>query len=152
MPSEPTRMRINAWVTRSELTTAPIVVRLRCSAIGPSSAWRAVATAPSVPWVGSCVLPAAGGVDGEALGAADPLGAGEPLGAGLALGLALGEGDPLAAGEPLAPGDPLGVAVGGSDGTTSRKSAGRSVLISMNPDPVVRAVAWRPCFANTAST
>ena len=26
-----------AWVTRSELTTAPIVVRLRCSAIGPSS-------------------------------------------------------------------------------------------------------------------
>src|SRR3954471_7897790 len=143
MPSEPTRMRISAWVTRSELTTAPIVVRLRCSAIGPSSAWRAVATAPSVPWVGSCVLPAAGGVDGEALGAADPLGAGEPLGDGLALG----EGDPLAAGEPLAPGEPLGVAVGGSDGTTSRKSAGRSVLISMNPEPVVSAVASRPCFA-----
>ena len=26
---------------RSELTTAPMVVRLRCSAIGPSSLWRA---------------------------------------------------------------------------------------------------------------
>src|SRR3954471_20932452 len=131
-----------------------MVVRLRCSAIGPSSAWSAVATSPSVPCVGSCVLPVAGGVDGEAPGTGEPLGAGEPL--AVALGLGAGEplaaGDPLAAGVPLAPGEPLGVAVGGSDGTTSRKSAGRSVLISMNPDPVVRAVAWRPCFANTAST
>mgnify|MGYP003694719945 CR=1 FL=1 len=30
-------MRISAWPMRSELTTAPMVVRLRCSAIGPSS-------------------------------------------------------------------------------------------------------------------
>src|SRR3954454_20073243 len=121
MPSEPTRMRMSAWVTRSLDTTAPMVVRLRCSAIGPSSAWSAVATSPSVPCVGSCVLPVAGGVDGEALGTGEPLGAGEPLGVALGTGEPLGAGeplaagDPLAAGEPLAPGEPLGVAVGGSD-------------------------------------
>src|SRR3954454_5604245 len=149
--SEPTRMRTSAWVMRSLLTTAPIVVRLRCSAIGPSSCWSAVATAPRVPCVGSWVLPeTTGGVDGDALGegeppaAADALGAGDAL--GLALALALGAGEPLAGGEPLGAVEPLaaGEPVGAADGTTSRKSAVRSVLISMTPDPVVTAVASSP--------
>ena len=87
-------IRMNAWLMRSLLTTAPIDVRLRCSAIGPSSSWSAVATAPISPAVGICVLPVTGGADGEALGTVNRSGA-EALGAGLAL--ALGAGDPLGA-------------------------------------------------------
>src|SRR4051812_48742179 len=116
-------MRTSAWVMRSLLTTAPMVVRLRCSAIGPSSCWSAVATAPRVPCVGSCVLPETpGGGDGAAPGGGDPPGAADALGAGDALGLALaralGGGEPLALGEPLgaveplATGEPLGAADG----------------------------------------
>ena len=68
---------------RSLLTTAPMVVRLRCSAIGPSSSWSARATSPSVPWVGISVLPVAGGGDADGPGeaAGDPDGAGDALGA-----------------------------------------------------------------------
>ena len=84
---------------RSELTTGPIVVRLRCcDSIGPSSASRAVTISPSFPSVGSSVLPTAAPGEGD----------GDALGPGLAeaLGLADGDADGEAdgAGEPLAPG------------------------------------------------
>src|SRR6187402_3474042 len=119
IPSDPTTMRIRACEMRSELTTAPIVVRLRCSAIGPSSSWSATATSPSLPSVGILVLPVATGGDAEGPGDAP----GEPDGAGDPEGEADGDGDALAAGLPLgaalelaaaeaaalAPGDPLAV-------------------------------------------
>ena len=80
-----------------------MVVRLRCSAIGPSSSWSARATSPSVPWVGISVLPVAGGgeADGPGEAAGDPDGAGDAL--GFADGLADGAALELAAGLPLAP-------------------------------------------------
>ena len=96
IPSEPTTMRMSAWQMRSELTTAPIVVRLRCSAIGPSSSWSATATSPSLPSVGILVLPvgAAGDAEGPGDAPGEPDGAGEPDGdadgAGDADGLPLG--------------------------------------------------------------
>src|SRR4029079_7883819 len=144
---EPTRMSTRACEMRSLLTTAPMVVRLRCSAIGPSSASSARATSPSVPWVGICVLPVAGGGEAEGPGdaAGDPDGAGDAL--GFADGLADGAALELAAGLPLADGLPLAPALelapgealvpGAAEGMTSRKSAGFTVLISMKPDPVV---------------
>src|SRR6476469_7338017 len=111
-------MRMSAWLMRSELTTAPIVVRLRCSAIGPSSCWSATATSPSFPSVGIFVLPV--GAAGEAEGPGDAPGdadvAGEPDGAGdaLAVGLALGAAEPLGEADApalaLAPGDPMAAA------------------------------------------
>ncbi len=144
-------MSTSACVIRSLLTTAPMVVRLRCSAIGPSSSWSARATSPSVPWVGISVLPVAGGGDADGPGEA----AGDPDGAGDALGFAdsgwrdgaaleLAAGLPLAPALELAPGEAL--VLGAADGTTSRKSAGFTVLISMKPDPVVIAIASRPCW------
>src|SRR4029079_8142802 len=82
IPIEPTRIRMRAWLIRSELTTAPIVVRLRCSAIGPSSCWRATAPSPSFPSVGILVLPVTTLGDAEGAGDApgEPEGAGEPDG------------------------------------------------------------------------
>ena len=69
MASEPTTIRMSAWRSRSELTTAPIVVRLACDSIFPRSLSRAMTISPSLPSVGNRVLPtgpAAGDADGEA--------------------------------------------------------------------------------------
>ena len=102
---------------RSELTTAPIVVRLFCSAIGPSSVSRAVRTWPRVPAVGSVVLPV-GGAGGEAPAdaAGDPDGDGEPDGDADGAGGGAGRrtragASPMRStriGEALAPGDAAG--------------------------------------------
>src|SRR5688500_8403180 len=121
MASEPTTMRIRAWRSRSELTTAPMVVRLACDSIGPSCAWSAVTISPSFPSVGSRVLPtgaAEGDADGEADAPAEADGAGVVDGAGDADG----PGDPLGdaeaaadgdgAGDPLGPAEPDGDAEG----------------------------------------
>src|SRR6185312_740667 len=91
------------------------VVRLRCSAIGPSSCWSATATSPSFPSVGILVLPvgAAGEAEGPGDAPGDADGAGEPDGAGdaLAVGLALAAAEPLGDADApalaLALGDPL---------------------------------------------
>src|SRR4249919_3142681 len=91
IPIEPTTMRIKAWLIRSELTTAPMVVRLFWATIGPSSSSRAVRTSPSGPVVGRSTVPA-GATDGEADGLAD--------GATLALAPALADGEDDAPGEP----------------------------------------------------
>src|SRR5436190_14507203 len=116
IPIEPTMISWTATKIRSELTTAPIVVRLRCSAIGPSSLSRAAATSPSLPWVGIFVLPDATGgdadapadgpteADGLADADADGDGLAEALAGGLADGLALAPALALGAGEPLAGG------------------------------------------------
>jgi preprotein translocase SecF subunit len=67
---------MSAWVTRSELTTGPIVVRLCCDAIGPSFAWRAMTIWPSFPSFGrAAVAPGAPAGDAEADGL--PRGVGE---------------------------------------------------------------------------
>src|SRR6476469_729247 len=160
-------MRMSAWLMRSELTTAPIVVRLRCSAMGPSSCWSATATSPSFPSVGIFVLPVGAAGEAEAPGDApgEPDGAGEPDGDALAEGLALGAGLGLGAAEllgaadapalALAPGDPLAVApdaAGLADGSGPWRSEICSVLISMNWEPALPAVASRPCCLKTAST
>src|SRR5688572_3709548 len=94
MPSEPTTMRIRAWRNRSELTTAPIVVRLRWDSISPRRASRAVTISPSLPSRGSSVFPIGAG-DGDSDGFGEPEAVGLPDGAGEALGLgeALGAGD-----------------------------------------------------------
>src|SRR5512147_1579299 len=168
IPAEPTMIRMIAWVTSSELTTAPIVVRLRCSAIGPSSAWSAVATSPSLPLVGISVLPRGPAeADGDAPGDADAPadadadGLGEALGVTLALGaalaLALGPALALAAALPDGAAEPAlevgaSVATGVAAGSFSWRPTICWVLISMNPEPVVTALASRPCAANTALT
>src|SRR3954452_17253069 len=139
IPIDPTRIRSRAWLTSSDETTAPIVVSVACSAIGPRAAWSALTISPPLPSVGSCVLPiAAGGVgeaEGEAPAPAEPLGAALADGAGLADaegaggpdGAAdpdsAGEPDADAAGPPLAPGLPEGASVGtgGGDGAASRR-------------------------------
>ena len=137
---------------RSRLTTAPIVVRLRCSAIGPSSSWSARATSPSFPWVGISVLPVAGGGEGRRApgeAAGDPDGVGEPR-SGSRMGWptvprwSWPQGCRWRPRWRSAPGEAL--VLGAAEGTTSRKSAGFSVLISMKPEPVVIAVASRPCW------
>src|SRR6266545_1398923 len=101
-------MRMSAWLIRSLETTGPIVVREFCSAIGPNSSWRALATSPRRPSVGIWVLPAGGEAAGE------PDGPGLPDAIGLAEGAGLGEGDGLGLGEGLGeglgPGDPDGAA------------------------------------------
>ena len=165
IPSEPTRIRTIAWVMRSELTTGPIVVKLRCSVIGPSSFSSATRISPRVPVVGRFVLPP-GFTDGDGLaepdaeGAGDPEGDGDGLGDGLADGLDDGEAD--AAGEadgfvdpegaPEAPALALGasVATGEADGTGASPIG--SVLIWMYPSLVLIAVAANPCATKTAST
>src|SRR5258705_1399824 len=152
---------MSAWLMRSALTTAPIVVRLRCSAIGPSSCWSATATAPSLPSVGILVLPVtmAGGAGGPGDAPGEPDGAGDPDGVADGVGEALGAGLALDAADApalaLAPGDPLAVApdaAGLADGSGVWRSVSCSVLISMNSGPAFKATASRPCFANTAST
>src|SRR6476620_7920779 len=119
IPIEPTRISWGARKMRSELTTAPMVVRLFCAAIGPSSVSRAARTWPSVPAVGSVVLPVGGAGEADAPGDpdgdADGLAVGLGVGLGLAVAEAVGEapadalapGDPLGPGDPLAPGEPL---------------------------------------------
>ena len=74
-------MRISAWLMRSELTTAPMVVRVFCAAIGPSSFSRAARTAPSCPVVGSSVLPT-GATEGDGEGLRARAGRGRRGGAG----------------------------------------------------------------------
>src|SRR4029077_13742636 len=136
IPSEPTMMRMIAWLMRSELTTGPMVVRLACSSIGPSSASRATTISAILPVVGRSVFPpAAGGLggpgdpDGEAAGDAD--------------GLADGDADGLAGaeapGEPDGPGLPLAVGDAVGDGAGARPIG--SVLIWMNPLLVEMATA-----------
>ena len=68
MPSAPTTIRIRAWLTRSLLTTGPIVVSEPCDEIGPSSASSAVTISPSLPSVGRSPRPAPADGDGEAAG------------------------------------------------------------------------------------
>src|SRR5439155_21549695 len=105
MPTNPTRIRIRAWLMGSAETTGPIVVSDACSAIGPRAAWRALTISPPLPVVGSSVLPVGGGGDAEPDGAGEPDAPADALGAGLALA----EGDAEAEGE--APGEPLACAV-----------------------------------------
>ena len=151
-----------AWVTSSELTTAPIVVRLRCSAIGPSCFCRAAATSPSLPLVGIWVLPTGpadadgdGDAPGEADGPADAEADGpadaeaDALGATLAPALALAPAPPDGAAEPaleLGARVATGVAAGWFCPTICW------VLISMKPEPVATALASRPWAAKTALT
>src|SRR6476660_437413 len=161
IPSEPTRIRISACEMRSELTTAPIVVRLRCSAIGPSASCSATATSPSLPWVGILVLPV-GADDGAGEVPGDAEAPGDADGVALGLGLGLGAGLPLAVALALAAGLALALAaalalgaalpLGAGDRSGSRRSVSWMVLISMKPEPVVSAVASRPWDLNTAST
>ena len=121
MPSAPTTMRISACWTRSELTTGPIVVSDRCDSIGPRASSRATTISPSLPSVGSSVLPVTTGGDapgeapGEAPGLAAADGAGLADGAGVGLGLADVAGLPLGAAEPGAA-DPDGAADGAPTG------------------------------------
>ena len=72
------------------------------------------------------------------------LGLGRP-----ALGLALAPGSRDAPGLALAPGEPLGARRDGRSATATGAPASTpaicSVLIAMNPSPVVTAVASRPC-------
>src|SRR6185503_17022528 len=108
MPRAPTMIRINAWLMRSLLTTGPIVVSEPCEAIGPSSASRAVTISPSLPSVGSSVMPVPADGDGEAPadapGEAPADAAGLLDGEGLAVGDGVGDADGEAAGLPLAAG------------------------------------------------
>ncbi len=163
-------MRISAWLIRSELTTAPMVVRLFWATIGPSSSSRAVRTSPRGPVSGSSIVPA-GAADGDAEG--------EGLPDGLADGLAEGAADGLADGprpDGLAEASSAGAGARGRRGRGARatrtasadgrasvgtgvacgacgwRPTGRTVRISMKPEPVVSAVASRPCSAKTAST
>src|SRR5215204_5084369 len=106
MASEPTTMRINAWRSRSELTTAPMVVRLACDSIGPSSAWSAVTISPSFPSVGSRVLPT-GAADGAGEGEADAPAEAEADGTGVGEGA----GDADAAADTPGEGDADGATV-----------------------------------------
>ena len=145
------------------------MVRLRCSAIGPSLRLSAAATSPSLPSVGIWVFPT-GAADGDAEGdapaeadgaegaaeadaAPTELRSGDGCGAEadgrrtLRRPTALTEADGAA--EPL----PVGrVATGVAVGTFVWRPTICSVLISMNPEPVVSAVASRPCLAKTALT
>src|SRR3954463_2320363 len=91
IPTDPTRMRISAWLIRSAETTGPIVVSDACSAIGPRADSSALTISAPLPEVGSSVLPV--GVDG----AADPAGAPDPAGRVDPLGAALPEAGPLEA-------------------------------------------------------
>src|SRR5256885_11331847 len=159
IPSDPTRISTRAWVMRSLDTTGPIVVSESCWAIGPNRASRAFATAPSLPSVGICVLPAAAAL-GDGDGAADAAGLAE--GAGDGDGDAAGEADgateadgfalPDAAAEPDAPAEPdgtaepdaegTGVSVGPGvgDGGGGTRPTGALVLISRKPFDVVTTV------------
>src|SRR6478609_3566365 len=149
-------MRISAWVIRSELTTAPMVVRLFWATIGPSWSSREARTSPSGPVVGSSTVPA-GAADGDAEGDGLPDAPAEGAADGLADGAALVPA--LADGAVDAPGDPDGeadgrasVGTGVACGACGCRPTGSTVRISMKPEPVETAVASRPCSAKTAST
>ncbi len=71
---------MNACSISSALTTGPIVVSWRCSAIGPSRSSSAAASSPSLPSVGMTVLPGAGVGLGLAARAGDGDGDGDGLG------------------------------------------------------------------------
>src|SRR4051812_34217572 len=105
MPREPKMMSRIASPMRSDDTTGPTVVSVRCSAIGPSCASSARRRSPSSPAVGRVVLP-----PGSAVGDGEPLGLADGLLDGLALGLAAG--DALADGAALAEAPALADAAG----------------------------------------
>src|SRR6186713_1308262 len=116
MPSDPTRMRMSAWLTRSALTTGPIVVRLACASMGPSWSSSAVTMSARTPSVGSSVSPP-GAADGDAPGEADAPGDAEASGdaAGEADAPAEAPAEAEAAGEPDGAALPLGA--GEADGS-----------------------------------
>src|SRR5213592_2161953 len=149
MPTDPTRIRISAWLMRSAETTGPIVVSDACSAIGPRAASRALTISPPLPVVGSSVLPVGGGGDAEPDGAGEPEAPADALGAGLALA----DGDPEAEADALADALALGarVGIGVGVGATSARSIG-SVLMSMNLSPWRTTIACRPFALNTDAT
>mgnify|MGYP003694663779 CR=1 FL=1 len=149
---------MSAWLMRSELTTAPIVVRLLCAAIGPSSASRAARPRRACP--GRRQLGVAGRRDRRRTptGGALPDGRAPTATAtgrrtarltgwrtarrrsapALAAGAADAPGLTLATAPPTAgaaSGPGLPTALGGC-----RPTAIGSVLISMKPEPVVTAV------------
>src|SRR3954467_8067441 len=179
MPAEPTRISTRAWLTRSALTTGPIVVRLAWEVIGPSVDSSAVTSSPSLPSVGSSsVLPGTADgdgpgdattapevpglalPDGPTLGGAEAAGLAEAaaLPAAEAIGEAAGLVDAAglldAAGLPDAPAEPLVPAVGTAvaSGCCGWSPSGSRNLISTKPEPVLRACASMPCSAKTAST
>src|SRR5690349_4347076 len=84
--ADPMTMRRIAWLTRSELTTAPIDVSDACSAILPSEPSRPATIRPMSPSRGIWVL-----APGTAVGAAEA--------PGLAEAPALAEGTAVAEGE-----------------------------------------------------
>ena len=149
---------------RSLLTTAPMVVRLRCSAIGPSSVLeRGRRPRRACPGSGSACCRWRGGGDGEAPGEA----AGEPDGAGDALGRGWGSADGARAGAalaaaalPLAPGAsrwPPASRSASRDGVGRRddlEEVGRLHGLDLDEarSRCVIATASRPCLAKTAST
>jgi hypothetical protein len=108
--SDPMMIRRIAWPMRSPDTTAPTVVSDSCSAMGPNSCCRAVATSPIRPVVGTVVLPSGGAADGEADGEAPglPDGPAEGLAPAEAGALAEADGDAAADGDGAAPPDGLG--------------------------------------------
>src|SRR5436309_4141278 len=148
MPTDPTRIRISAWLMRSAETTGPIVVSDACSAIGPRAASRALTISPPLPVVGSSVLPVGGGGDAEPDGAGEPDAPADALGAGLALAVAA-EAEADAPADALALGARVGIGVG--VGATSARSIG-SVLMSMNLSPWRTTIACRPFALNTDAT
>src|SRR6476619_3443135 len=137
-----------ASAMRSDETTGPTVVRVRCSAIGPSCASSARRSAPSSPWVGSVVLP-----PGCAVGLGDVPGLADGLAEGLALGLALGAVLPEGAGLADAPALAEAPALGA--GVAERSPADRprgTVRISRKPWPMRVTAASRPWVSITLLT
>ena len=133
-------MRMSAWRRRSELTTAPMVVRLACDSIGPRASSSATTISPSLPSVGSSVLPigaADGDADGDAPGDAEAPADAEADGAGDGDADADGEADGRCATRdgrratrprrprPLAPAEPDGDADGAAVGDRRRLQADR---------------------------
>src|SRR6266566_2546186 len=127
MPSEPTRIRMRAWLIRSADTVALIVVSDACSAIGPKRSWRALTIWPPRPSVGSWVLPVAIGGDGEA------------------------DGDPDDAADGLAEPAELGLGAGDALGAAARRPIS-SVLMSMKPLFCFTTIACRPFSWKTEAT
>src|SRR6187549_3492772 len=138
IPSDPNRISVSAWTTRSLDTTAPTVDSERCSVIDPSWSSSATRISPSLPSVGSAP-PTEGDADGD--GAALAPGDADAPAAALALGEGDADGDALAPGEADAPADTdaEGTGVGVGDGIAGRSRVSL-VRISMNPSPP--SVTW----------